>query len=77
MMRPPLEIPDSVDTSVQVAQVLDERSARVRLPNGREVFAYLGETLAGGGLQAGQSWRARMFVADFSRAELLGPEPTK
>lgn len=74
-MSPSPIIPDSVDTLVEVAQVLSARTAQVRLPNGREVFAYLGETVAEEGLQAGQPWRARLFVADFSRAELLAKEP--
>lgn len=64
-------IPDSVETRVRVVDVLSERTARVRLPNGRVVFGYAGSQGAALLLTAGVDYLARLFVADFSRAELL------
>lgn len=68
------EIADRVETVVEVVQTLSPDSATVRLPNGREVFGYLGDEGAGVGLKLapGQQVKAWMFVADFSRAELRG-----
>jgi hypothetical protein len=67
-------IPDTVETAVTVTAVLSDRAAMVTLPNGREVFAYVGSTglPATPPLMPGAVLRARLFVADFSRAELLG-----
>jgi|GEM_PF-4997180 len=64
------EIPDRVETVVEVVQTLSPDSATVRLPNGREVFGYLGKEGAQVALASGQRLMAWMFVADFSRAEL-------
>ncbi len=67
------DIPDSIEAIVVVARVLGGRTARVRLSNGREVFGYAGKSAAIKDLAEGDAWRARLFVADFSRAELLAP----
>jgi len=64
------EIADRVETVVEVVQPLSPDSATVRLPNGREVFGYLGKEGAGVTLATGQRLTAWLFVADFSRAEL-------
>ena len=69
---PKHDIPDRVETEVEVLHPLSPESATVRLPNGREVFGYVGTEGAGLELTAGQRLRAWMFVADFSRAELRG-----
>ena len=63
-----------VETEVTVTEVLSDRTAVAKLPNGREVFAYVGAAGLGaaGALEAGAVLKARLFVADFSRAELLG-----
>lgn len=67
-------IPDTVETLVRVTEVLSERTATATLPNGREVFVYVGSDglESDAELAAGAVLRARLFVADFSRAELLG-----
>jgi hypothetical protein len=69
---PKHEIADRVETVVEVVELLSAESATVRLPNGREVYGYLGETANGVVLAAGQRVKAWLFVADFSRAELRG-----
>lgn len=66
------EIAERVETVVDVVQCLSADSAMVRLPNGREVFGYLGESAKGLVLEVGQRLKAWLFVADFSRAELTG-----
>ncbi len=66
-------IPDFIEATVCVEQPLSERTAQVRLPNGRKVFGYLAKAAQEEPLQAGAQYRARLFVADFSRAELLAP----
>jgi hypothetical protein len=66
------EIAERVDTEVEVVECLNADSATVRLPNGREVFGYLGDSAKGLVLEVGQRVKAWMFVADFSRAELRG-----
>jgi hypothetical protein len=73
MTAPKMTIMDSVDTQVAVVRRLSATTAMVRLPNGREVFGYVGEGKDGLLLEGGKAWEARLFVADFSRAELLGP----
>lgn len=66
-------IPDDVETTVLIDTVLSEETALVKLPNGRVVFGYRGPKNEGLdlGLEAGRTIRARLFVADFTRAELL------
>jgi hypothetical protein len=61
-----------VETVVEVVACFSADSATVRLPNGREVFGYLGESAEAMVLEVGQRVKAWMFVADFSRAELRG-----
>lgn len=68
------EIPERVETVVEVVACLGADSATVRLPNGREVFGYVGDSGKGMTLEVGQPVKAWMFVADFSRAELRGGE---
>jgi hypothetical protein len=67
-MRP--DIPDKVETVVEVVRVLTGDTATVRLPNGRDVFGYGGGAFDKRSLKEGRKLRAWMFVADFSRAEL-------
>lgn len=71
--RSRLEIPDSVDTTVRVLEVFSPSTASVSLLNGREVFAYRPpDAIDKPPLEPNQDLPARLFVADFSRAELLG-----
>lgn len=66
-------IPDFIEASVSVERPLSECTAEVRLPNGRQVFGYLAKAARKQPPIAGAQYRARLFVADFSRAELLAP----
>lgn len=68
-----MQIPDDIETTVLIDTVLTEATALVKLPNGRVVFGYRGPQSAGQDLPlaVGASTRARLFVADFTRAELL------
>ncbi len=66
------DIVDFVEAPVEILRVLSERTAQVRLPNGREVFGYLGSGAGATPLAAGERWQALLFVADFTRAELTG-----
>ena len=68
------DIAERVETEVDVVACLSADSATVRLPNGREVFGYVGESAKGMVLEVGQRVKAWMFVADFSRAELRGSD---
>ncbi len=64
-------IPDFIETEVTVSQPLTESTAKVRLANGREIFGYWsGRAGPPPALTAGGHFKARLFVADFSRAEL-------
>jgi len=65
-----MNIPDHVDTRVRVETVLSDQTAQVRLLNGRIVFGYCKPRGGLPPLRAGEEVPARLFVADFSRAEL-------
>jgi hypothetical protein len=69
-------IPDEIETEVVIDAVLSGETALVKLPNGRVVFGYRGPRSEGQAmpLAVGATRRARLFVADFTRAELLGEE---
>ena len=68
-----LFIPDAVETTIVIQQVLSPHTAQVELQNGRIVFGYYPKRTQHPELAVGQSHHARMVVADFSRAELRGP----
>jgi hypothetical protein len=64
---------ERVHTLVTLTEVLDHRTARGTLPNGKVVFAFLTGNKALE-LVAGHTWPAVLNVADFSRAELVEPK---
>jgi hypothetical protein len=69
-------IPEHVETEVSLQEVLSADTGVVLLPNGKPVFGYRSErgVVPGDGpvaLVPGGRWMARLFLADFSRAELV------
>jgi translation initiation factor IF-1 len=72
-MNKAMWIPDEIEVEVEVETVLTEATAMVKLPNGRVVFGYCGDQWAGlaQALEGGGRVLARLFVADFTRAELM------
>ncbi len=63
-----------IETVVEVKEVLTDRNCRVALPNGRIMFGYTTSRAAGMKLEPGLRARARLNVADFERAMLIGPD---
>ncbi len=71
-MNESLENPSLVETVVEVSEVLTDRNCRVALPNGRVVFGYKTSRAKDMKLAPGLRARARLNVADFERAMLIG-----
>ncbi len=65
-----------VETLVTVKKVLSDRTCHAHLPNGKQVFGFIPVDDVAFPLDEGALVRARLNVADFSRAELLRPEAT-
>lgn len=66
------EIPDKLETQVVIQRVLGVRTCQASLPNGKVVLAFIDAKKPRFPLVEGRRMPARMDVADFSRAELIG-----
>jgi hypothetical protein len=66
-----ITIPDTVEAEVLIQACHTHRTWRAALPNGKKVIAFTPEGAPPLHLEPGAKVRARLSVADFSRAEIL------
>ena len=66
------EIPDKIQTSATIREVITPRTCHAILPNGKPIFAFTSKKLDSLPLEAGGQVIVQMDVADFSRGEMLG-----
>jgi hypothetical protein len=64
-------IPDTVEAEVIIESAHTHRAWRAALPNGRKIIAFVPEGAPPLRLEPGAKVRARLSVADFSRAEII------
>jgi len=67
-----MEIPDKIQTSATIREVISPRTCHAVLPNGKAIFAFTSKKIETLPLQEGALVVVRMDVADFSRGEMLG-----
>ena len=67
-----IEIPDQVETVATISAVIDARNCHALLPNGKEIWSFIGKGIPDFPLNAGAKIRVRMRVSDFSYGEMLG-----
>ena len=67
-----MEIPDQVETVATIRTVIDARNCHALLPNGKEIWGFIGKGIPDFPLNAGAKIRVRMRVSDFSYGEMLG-----
>lgn len=68
-------IPEFVHVEVVIRELHTHRTWRAALPNGKMVTAFLDEGLPPITLEVGEKVMTRMSVTDFSRAEIVVPQP--
>jgi len=66
-----MEIPDKLETTATIHEVLTPRTCHAVLPNGKRFFGFIPKELAPFPLHAGTRVRVQINVADFSRGEML------
>lgn len=64
-------IPDKIETTVTIREVLDTRTCHAALANGKIIFGFTSKELPDLPLAEGAHVRVQMNVADFSRGEML------
>ena len=67
-----MEIPDQIETVATIREVIDSRNCHALLPNGKEIWGFVGKGQPDFPLQEEATVRVRMRVSDFSYGELLG-----
>lgn len=65
-------IPNTIETTATICEVLCLRTCHAVLPNGKPIFAFTSKDLPCLPLSEGTNVRVRMNVADFSRGEMTG-----
>jgi hypothetical protein len=68
-------IPEFIHAEVVIREAHTHRTWRAALPNGKIVTAFLEEGLPPTVFANGARLLARMSVTDFSRAEIVMPQP--
>ncbi|MBE2282739.1 MAG: hypothetical protein IAE77_04680 [Prosthecobacter sp.] len=66
-----MEIPQKIETTITIQEVLSPRTCHASLPNGKIVFGFISKDAPEFQLEVGGKARVQMDVADFSRAEML------
>lgn len=72
-----MEIPDQIETVATIRQLIDARNCRAALPNGKEIWGFIGKEAPGFPLHEGAGVRVLMRVSDFSYGELLEALPAQ
>lgn len=68
-------IPEFVNAEVIVQEAHSHRTWHAALPNGKKVIAFLDEGLPTTEFANGSKLFVRLSVTDFSRAEIVMPQP--
>lgn len=66
-----IEIPDKIQTSATIREVISPRTCHAMLANGKMIFAFTSKKIETLPLHEGGQVIVRMDVADFSRGEMI------